>query len=243
MAEISPSAWRRFRSYSWRRRILALRHRAERLSPGYDEALRDRFRAEVVSRGTFGTDWFLEHVRPWDRMLAEFDARRDLRFLEIGSYEGLSACFLLWRLLERTGGTLVCVDTFAGSVEHEGVSGLEERFDANIAEFGWSGLVRKEKGDSRRVLLDLLDEGASASFDFVYVDGSHHTLDVLVDAVLGWRLLAPGGLLVFDDYLWDTDSDQLGNPRRGIDAFTRLVRDRSRVLSRGSQLVLRKTRD
>src|SRR4051812_21420259 len=63
MAEISPSAWRRFRSYSWRRRILALRHRAERLSPGYDEALRDRFRAEVVSRGTFGTDWFLGHVR------------------------------------------------------------------------------------------------------------------------------------------------------------------------------------
>jgi hypothetical protein len=65
---------------------------------------------------------------------------------------------------------------------------------------------------------------------------------VLVDAVLGWRLLAPGGLLVFDDYLWDTDTDELGNPRRGIDAFTRLVGDRSRVLSRGSQLVLRKAR-
>jgi predicted O-methyltransferase YrrM len=243
MAVASPSAWRRFLSYSWRRRLLAVRHRTERLSPGYDETVRDRFRSEVVSRGTFTGEWFLEHVRAWDRMLAEFDARRDLRFLEIGSYEGLSACFLLWRLLERTGGTLVCVDTFAGSVEHEGVTGLEERFDANIAEFGWSNLVRKEKGDSRRVLLDLLDEGASGSFDFVYVDGSHHSLDALVDAVLGWRLLARGGLLVFDDYLWDTDPDELGNPRRGIDAFARLVRDRSRVLARGSQLVLGKVRD
>ncbi len=243
MAEASPSPWRRFLSYSWRRRLLAVQHRAERLSPGYDEALLDRFRAEVVSRGSFTGEWFLEHVRAWDGLLSEFDARRDLRFLEIGSFEGLSACFLLWRLLERTGGRLVCIDTFAGSAEHEGISGLEERFDANIAEFGWSGLVRKEKGDSRRVLLDLLDEGGSGSFDFVYVDGSHHSLDVLVDAVLAWRLVARGGLLVFDDYLWDTDPDELGNPRRGIDALSHLVRDRSHVLARGSQLVLRKVRD
>ena len=48
--------------------------------------------------------------------------------------------------------------------------------------------VRKLVGDSKHVLADLHDEGAR--FDFVYVDGSHLALDVLVDAALSWHLLA-----------------------------------------------------
>lgn len=45
------------------------------------------------------------------------------------------------------------------------------------------------------------------AFDFYYVDGSHVAPDVMADAVLGWRLLKPGGIMVFDDYEWGAYRD------------------------------------
>ncbi len=41
-------------------------------------------------------------------------------------------------------------------------------------------------------------------FDVVYVDASHMAGDVLSDAVLAWKLLAPGGIMIFDDYAWSS---------------------------------------
>ena len=36
-------------------------------------------------------------------------------------------------------------------------------------------------------------------YDIIYIDGSHEARDVLEDAVLAYRLLKIGGLLIFDD--------------------------------------------
>jgi predicted O-methyltransferase YrrM len=59
-----------------------------------------------------------------------------------------------------------------------------------------------------------------ASYDFIYIDGSHKAADVLEDAVLSFRLLKVGGLLIFDDYAWNGGGPtEFDNPRRGIDAF------------------------
>ena len=113
---------------------------------------------------------------------------RSARVLEIGSFEGLSACYLLWRLPDSH---VTCVDTFAGSPEH--VAGehlpagrLDEVFDANVALVDASR-VRKLVGDSKHVVADLRATGAR--FEFVYVDGSHLALDVFVDAALSWQVL------------------------------------------------------
>ena len=57
----------------------------------------------------------------------------------------------------------------------------------------------------------------------VYVDGGHGAPDVLADAVLAFRLLRVGGLMIFDDYLWGRDperpDDILRTPKPAIDAF------------------------
>ena len=55
-------------------------------------------------------------------------------------------------------------------------------------------------------------------FDFIYVDGSHQAQDVLADAVMSWMLLRKGGLLIFDDYLWEKN-DFLSTPKFAIDSF------------------------
>jgi Methyltransferase domain len=109
--------------------------------------------------------------------------RAAARALEIGSFEGLSACYVP---LAAPRLSRHCLDTFAGSVENIvgrdlPDAGLESVFDTNVASVDASR-VRKLVGDSKQVLIDLNTEGAC--FDFVYVDGSHHALDVLVDAAL-----------------------------------------------------------
>jgi predicted O-methyltransferase YrrM len=89
------------------------------------------------------------------------------------------------------------------------------------------------------VLLDLIDEGPE--FDLIYVDGSHLGLDVLVDAALSWRLLRPGGTMVFDDYLWnDRGDDPLLRPGPAIDAVLGLLEGKVALLAKGSQVPVRK---
>jgi predicted O-methyltransferase YrrM len=179
-------------------------------------------------------------VASWEPLLSELDGRA-ARVLEIGSFEGLSACFVLWRLPDSA---VTCVDTFEGSAEHvaRGLlpsAVLEAVFDANVALVDASR-VRKIVGDSRRVLVDLLDEGAR--FDLIYVDGSHVALDVIVDAALAWRLLAIGGFIVFDDYGWSAlGDDRLLRPGPAVDSFLSLVDGRYELVSKGVQLVVRKT--
>ncbi len=218
------------------------RRRAPRtLNPAPAHAdLRKRFRHDVVERGTFSRDWFTGHANSWEPMMEALSGQ-EARALEIGAFEGLSACYLLWRLPDAH---VTCIDTFAGSPEHVAGdllpdTGLETAFDANVALVD-ATRVRKLVGDSKRVAVDLHAEGAR--FDFVYVDGSHLALDVLVDAALTWSLLAVEGFLVFDDYAWSAlGHDPLLRPGAAVDAFLTLVDGKYELVAKADQLAVRKT--
>jgi predicted O-methyltransferase YrrM len=206
-----------------------------------DEATTTRFRHEVVARGTFTQDWVSPRFSHWAPIFDELDGR-PARILEIGSFEGLSACFFLWRL---PLASVTCVDPFEGITggvpEHAGIATpeLEAVFDANVALVD-SSRVRKLVGDSKRRLLDLSAEGAQ--FELVYVDGSHLGLDVLVDAALSWDLTAPRGAIVFDDYRFDyLGDDPLLRPGQAIDAFREVVAGKHELVFANEQIALRRT--
>lgn len=204
--------------------------------PRSRDDLVDRFRTEVMARGSFSVDWLTDRVGQWETFLPEFE-HRPTRALEIGSYEGLATCFLLWRL---PLSAVTCIDTFAGSIEHERTAELEAlelRFESNVSLFD-QVRIRKIKGDSKSVLPDLLEE--DTLFDLVYVDGSHRALDVIVDAALSWQLLERGGVLVFDDYNWNRFTEPLLRPAPAIDAFTTLAGEAAEVLFSGFQVGLRR---
>jgi predicted O-methyltransferase YrrM len=59
-------------------------------------------------------------------------------------------------------------------------------------------------------------------FDLIYVDASHYAVDVLTDAVLSFKLLKAGGILIFDDYLWAGDENIIYYPKIAIDSFTNI---------------------
>jgi predicted O-methyltransferase YrrM len=99
---------------------------------------------------------------------------------------------------------------------------------------------------SDRALPKLLCDKGAGYFDMVYVDGSHQAADVLWDALLAFKLLRVGGLMVLDDYLWPGDSrhDVLMAPKIAIDAFTTVHSSKVRILSAPLyQLYVLKTED
>lgn len=174
----------------------------------------------------FTSDWHSLHIPVWETHLAEFDGR-PVRCLEIGSHEGRSAVWIAQHLLSHPEATLTCIDTWPDA-------DAERRFDANIAETGRGTQVRKLKVDSWPGLLT-----QSTGFDIIYIDGSHEGRDVLTDAILAFRLLRSGGLLIFDDYE-NVPPSAWQPPRPAIDAFLLLWGDRLAVVHRAAQVIVRK---
>ena len=209
------------------------------IEPAADDGLLARFREEVVARGSFRSDMVSGRFPTWEPFLQELEGRR-AQILEIGSFEGMSACYFLWRLRDAH---LTCIDTFAGGASFaalgQDVSGLEAAFDRNISLVD-GARVRKLVGDSAHHLLELVHAGER--FDLVFVDGSDLALDVLVDAALSWQLLEPGGVLIFDNYLWRSPlgEDSLFQPAPAIDAFLDLVRSHCDILTKEGQVIARR---
>jgi predicted O-methyltransferase YrrM len=78
-------------------------------------------------------------------------------------------------------------------------------------------------------------------FDFIYIDGSHARDDVLMDSVLAWRLLAPNGICMWDDYTWGlADVPSAQRPQHAIDAFLDLHSDELRILDTPGQVTVEK---
>lgn len=160
-------------------------------------------------------DWFSYHEAMWLAHFGALAGRPGLRFLEIGSFEGRSACWIAEHLLTGDGSILVCVDPFNGYPDQE------RNFDHNVnASANTAHKVLKLRGRSCDVLHFLPAEG----FDFIYVDGSHAALDVIQDAAGAWQLLKPRGIMVFDDYGNTTLPVVSGlTVKQAIDAFLGLI--------------------
>ena len=77
-------------------------------------------------------------------------------------------------------------------------------------------------------------------YHFIYIDGSHIARDVLTDACMAWHLLAPGGIMVFDDYMWGEPRDILHRPKPAVDCFTNLFAEELNIVHVGYQLVVQK---
>jgi predicted O-methyltransferase YrrM len=198
---------------------------------------------------TFTTDWFsyaipnfvaiAEHLKPVDRIL------------EIGVFEGRSTCWMLEHMLSATG-TITSVDPFvddeidawtADAVETSPYYNAERlaRWRSNTAEVcGADQTLELRIGRSYRVLGELITE--SRQFDFIYVDGNHAAASVLTDACMCFGMLRVGGVMLFDDYLWDHVPDWLARPKISIDSFVNMYQPMSRQILSNYQLAIERTR-
>ncbi|MBP0464667.1 class I SAM-dependent methyltransferase [Roseomonas sp. PWR1] len=205
----------------------------------------------------FSNTWFADaSAEVWEGLLA---ANRIDSVLEIGSYEGASACFLVDRIAAQRPLELHCVDTWSGGIEHRAggtaeadMGEVERRFRHNIGLACGRAAhpvdLHIHKAMSDQALAGLMASGRTGHFDFVYVDGSHEAPDVLLDALLGFKLLKVGGILGFDDYWWHEalpqGRDPIRTPKIAIDAFANIFCRKTETLWHPNhQVYLRKTSD
>lgn len=187
----------------------------------------------------FSYDWVTPHTAEWEKDLQHLKGQPNIRALEIGCFEGQSACWFLDNILTHPTSRLTCVDPFAVPMATILLRFFEAHFDQNIAASGAADRVTKLIGPSQVVLRTM----QPSQFDFIYVDGSHKVGDVLQDAVLAWTVLRPGGVVMFDDYaLVDDVSEGLmaRAPGRALDAFMSILGSSATLIRRDWQLVLRK---
>lgn len=209
-----------------------------------------------MAEKVFTKNWFEGQRRIWDNFIPKESPKR---ILEVGSYEGASACYIIEKLGDVHSLEIHCVDTWSGGIEHQAggsaqsdMQSVEGRFhnNINVAKQAASQPVELviHKGYSDFQLAKLLSEGKADYFDFIYIDGSHQAPDVLADAILGFRLLKVGGVMAFDDYLWfeplPYGQDLVRSPKIAIDAFVNIYCRKLRIMPGGvQQLYIRKLAD
>jgi hypothetical protein len=234
-----------------------------------DHYMRGRFME--VGEQAFTRDWFSRNVATWEKTFAEHKGKPNLRYLEIGSFEGRSTSWLLTNILTDPSCVIECADLFTPNDQDsdDWQDDYFPRFLQNTA--AWRDRVVVHTGPSFETLSRIRGE-----FDAIYVDGWHTAYGALADAVMSWPRLKVGGLMVFDDYLWVPSEyekeKKLSWPQRkfaqlrgykakhwaaikvieahpsecpkpGIDGFLKSIDGYYEVLSSGYQIAIRKTRD
>ncbi len=180
----------------------------------------------------FTQRWFDEVARSvWERLLPQLRPRR---MLEVGSFEGASACFLVEQAGRDGDIELHCVDNWGCNPDDDTpgyhpdhVTPAESSFRHNIglaiAASPHRVTLEVHKRLSTYALADLYGRLKRGYFDFIYIDGSHEGPDVLCDAAVAFNLLRVGGIMIFDDYLWQReDLDVTRVPKLAIDSFVNI---------------------
>lgn len=189
----------------------------------------------------FSSEVAKAHGPNWLEWLGHLKDKPGVAGLELGTWLGESAEFMLDHIFTSPHANYVCVDTFEGSDEHR-LAGIdcsknEDVTRTRLARFG--DRARIYRGRSDEYLKAALARG-NECFDFLYVDAAHDAMNVLRDGVLGCELLRPGGVLVFDDYEWRVMRDELDRPKMAIDAFLNCYARRFEVIGMGWQVALKK---
>jgi predicted O-methyltransferase YrrM len=178
-----------------------------------------------------GYDPYSANTPVWQTALAGYKGKPNVRYLEVGIFEGRSAVWMLENILTDPSARLTGIDPFSDPhYTQDRSKSYKDVFYSNLKLTGSEDKADIIVGYSQTELRKLPLE----SFDIIYIDGSHNSGDVLEDAVLSWRLLKVGGILIFDDYLF------FPGIKQAIDTFYTQYADHFQPVDVGWQVVLKK---
>jgi len=149
---------------------------------------------------------------------------KDIKILEIGSFEGMSVLFFDRYLKIKN---LYSVDIKKN-----------ENFFYNIKELKNINFFNMTSNDFFKKKINIY-------FDIIYIDGSHYSIDVYNDLINSDLLLKKGGILLIDDLLLDVSIRKKGykfyeEVMGGVFLFLKKKKN-YKFLYTGHQLILKKT--
>lgn len=188
-------------------------------------------------------DWFSHNIVAWEQVLRHFKGQPNLRFLEVGCFEGKATNWLCDNILTGDKSRIIVVDSFEGSPEEDGMKDidfktLKQRFENNT--YKHQDKITILKGYSQDILRSIIPGGKG--YDFIYIDATHTAYGTLEDAVLCHQLLSPNGIIIFDDYQWqDPNRPQPYNsPALAIESFVACFEPFYDVIMTGYQVGIQK---
>src|SRR5215471_8327345 len=188
-------------------------------------------------------------VDAWARVLGQF-AGQKLLALEIGNFEGGSACWLMDNILTNQESILVCVDPYefvvTDSDSEKEVAAFPKREELLEARARFDHNTKPYRNKIYQFVVSSDDFFKrwkhEFKFDLIIVDGSHAAVQVLKDLLHSWDWLKKNGMLLADDYGWTGDCGwESDGPKRAIDAFMAIVPAVDyKVLHKGFIVILEK---
>jgi predicted O-methyltransferase YrrM len=197
----------------------------------------DQFKRSLgVHMPFYTSDWVSwQAAQHWNLILKDIKGKPNLRFMEIGSFQGRSANWFVENVLTHPTSRLDCVDNFFHLATPRIRNGLKETFFYNIE-------PNLHKISAHLCTSEKVGELFQPdTFDVIYVDGSHYADHVYRDLVLCMPLLKTGGIMLIDDYGWSDPlytKEQL--PKAGIDRFLNEFENQIEILHKDYQVSFRK---
>jgi predicted O-methyltransferase YrrM len=156
---------------------------------------------EAVRAALSGQEWGITEEQ--GRLLFDYVLRaKATRVLELGTGIGTSACYVAAALDELGGGTITTIDRNAELPEH-----VRRTFaKANSALLKYVRIVTTTSSYNDELLplieAQTRDGRCEPCFDLCYIDGAHTWEADGCAFFLADKLLAPGGMMLFDDMAW-----------------------------------------
>tara|TARA_B110000967_G_scaffold139754_1_gene142679 strand:- start:164 stop:883 length:720 start_codon:yes stop_codon:yes gene_type:complete len=168
------------------------------------------------------TDYFSLNAYYWDLVINK--NFKDFSYLEIGSWEGNSASYILKNFKTKK---VFCVDVWDTDTHDLKEAQLNrfENFLINLNEF-------KERFSFFKGTSDNFFLNNREGFDIIYIDGWHEADQVYKDINNSWNSLNINGLIICDDYFYgeiklNNDSDL---PANAINKFLIEKRDKINIV-------------
>lgn len=187
---------------------------------------------------SFKKNSFTDKVTAWTKILHEFKGKAGVHYLEIGTYEGRSALWVLENILTHPTAKLTVIDAFQENTQ--------KTFMSNVKLSGEAGKFTVLPGLST----EKIKEVPFNSVDFAYIDGSGKGIVMLSDLVHTWDLVKVGGMIICSRYSMTRPLRRaLGlrpedpGPHEAIDSFLTMYGPYVSVVAmQGNYVVVRKKR-
>ena len=154
----------------------------------------------------------------WSGLICLDDYKdRPINYLEIGAFYGANIISVAKTYGAHAETKLYAVDPWLDYEEYPEYKNEQlntyNSYRKNIETSGHSDKIITKRGFSNIEVPKFEDD----FFDMIYIDGNHEPEFVLEDAVLSFRKLKRGGMMIFDDWGW-------GGPdltQAGVESFLR----------------------